>query len=925
MNEQPFKANDWLEPIFSQKLSENIDESINLENKKSSPISLLVPGWTGDGIVSKTALSIRAASENLWKNSLKLFSSFKDSNNNLKNLILMEFNLHIRSKEGLDLEFNSIADFWPVLFPRDPSSQRKEIKDFINIYCYRAVITYLYRIQFIASLSRSLCLKPTENNLLNPSGFLSKIFQQGGPKELPCESLHANSYSWFRPDPEHKEIVVKLSRELENISTIEFLKIFSNLPGMENLPEFSHTLSHKTFGEFLNQLLIKFPDWILGNKSQYQSGPLNTKFGGDYLCSLTNSFWLGQNGIDLSNPKIVIPDFIGEGSEDGNFLKICQELQFLTFLSNLSIKLGKESTSFICNTIKQKYSKPLDGGFGQMNLFLNKGHKSEVCYDRMVLNFCNLPKKNPHHHLINLINSQIPILNQNGFLFIFSNQNLFVSSHTERVQEILRSFKLEAYFNFEKLKGKGEITSFLYVLRKRGNKESILENFSEKKETFFSFLWSGNLSSFYNFHLLNKELDFFLKNKNPFSFSIYHKDISPDLNFEFLQDAILDGVLLHSSSNDTSKVTHPNFFRNITKCCITFDNFFKIESIDPMGEQGKSNNDLTLELLGKKIRQEDKFPFILIVNLTDVNNIKIEIIPSSSFTAKVNENGYACFQYFGLIPKKFNLSINLFREYFQTDLGLQIIQLSLNSSTKLKSKIKSLLVPGFFLPENNSIPELKKEFQFLDYEKSELINSHPDTLLKQFENLKNSLDDLVLTSPLKILESLTNFKLNVELAISWIYSNNSSAQNFKYTNPIIKDSISKLKLHPIYPVNKDIHIEVYATSKEELNLPFTHSSLKQKDSIHFLEINSSKGPLLGIYSDQEILLFIQFLLNSVTGISTLKIIYSLSVPKIGDLKSVLSDFDQINNTFNLFLTDSKKIITNILMQKISSLNNGILH
>jgi hypothetical protein len=165
----------------------------------------------------------------------------------------------------------------------------------------------------------------------------------------------------------------------------------------------------------------------------------------------------------------------------------------------------------------------------------------------------------------------------------------------------------------------------------------------------------------------------------------------------------------------------------------------------------------------------------------------------------------------------------------------------------------------------------------------------------------------------------------VELALSWIYSNNSSAQNFKYTNPIIKDSFSKLKLHPIYPVNKDIHIEVYATSKEELNLPFTHSSLKQNDSIYFLEINSSKGPLLGIYSDQEILLFVQFLLSSVNGISTSKIINSLSVPKIGDLKCVLSDFDQINNTFNLLLTESKKIITNIFTQKISSLNNGILH
>lgn len=926
MNKQSFKANDWLEPIFPPKPLEFESDSNSLRSSSNSflPTNFLMPGWTGDGLASKTVCSIRTISETLWKFSLKLFSTFKDSNNNFKNLVFNEYCTYIKGKEGVNLEFNSASEFWPSLFG-EPSIQKNEIRSFIKIYCYRSVITYLYRIQFITSLSKALFIKPTENNLLNPSGFLTKIFQQGGPRELPCESLQANSYSWFRPDFENKEIVVKLAKELENISTIEFLKVFSNLPGMENLPEFSHTLSNKNFGEFLNHLLIKFPEWIVGNKSHYPGKFLNTKFGGDFLSSLTNSFWLGQESINSPESTILIPDFIGETSEEGNFLKICQELQFLTFLSNLSVKVGRDATDLICQTFKQKYSMASDGIFSQMNLFSNKGSKGEIFYDRILINFSKVPKKNPHHSLISLINSQTSFLNKNGFLFIFSNQNLFVSSHTERVQELIRSFKLEAYFNFERLKGKGEITSFLYVLRKRDNKEAIQKTGNDKKESCFSFRWNGNLTSFYNFQQFNKEFDFFLKNKNPFSNSIYHKELSSELNFEFFQDAILDGVLLHSSSSDTTKVAHPNFFRNLTKYCITFENFFKIESINPLEDQGGNKNDLTLELLGKKIRMEDKFPFILIVNLTDQNNIRIEIIPSSSYTAKVDENGYACFQYFGLIPKKFNLSINLFREYFQTDLGLQIIQLSLTSSTKLKSKIRSLLIPSFFLQENNPGFELRKDFEFLNYESEKLINIHPDNLIKNFEIFKSSIDESLADSPLKTLESLTNFKLNLELMLSWIYNQSTTTQNFKYTNPIIKESLSKLKLYPVYPANSEVHIEILASSREQLNTPLSHSLAKQNGSSYFIELHGAKGALLEIHSDQEILGFIQFLINQAVGMPISTILSCLNIPKIKELKDALNNFEQINNCLNSLLTDSKRIISNIFVQKISAISKGLIH
>jgi len=916
LNEQTFRANEWLDPVISQATDPGLRVGHPSFTARAttaevgfSPKKFLTPGWTGDSLGSKTAYSIKSHSENLWRYALKYFSSFEDSNKTLKNSIYLEF-LDFTKANSINHDFTGYVDFWPHLFsPASPFA--KEIKEFKNIYCYRAVIVYLYRLQFVSLLGRVTNRPLTKKNYLNPSAFISKVFPQGSSRELICESLQTNRYSWFRPSDSLQSSVFGLVKDFEDISSIEFLKIFSHVPGMNFLPKFSHTISHKYFGDFIDQLLNKIPNWLSSKNSN--AGIINTKFAGDFLGSLTNSFWLGQE----NNDQLIAPDFIGESFDEGRFLKICQEIQFLSNLLTYAERNNLAPVEFLCKSMKQKYAQNSDDLFGQMKLFDPGQMKGDLLYHRIFLNLVNPPKSNPHHHLVNQINIQLNSLTNNGLVFVFTNQNLFVPSQGERVSTLLKDFKTEAYFNFENLKGKGEITSHLYILSKRlpGKKEKPFSSRSEKKESCLFFRWSGDLSSFYNFSEFTKELQKYLSHNEAFSRSLYHKELPGGLSFEFHHDAILNGKLLHSSSQDTSKITHPSFFKSLTKFCTPFDNFFMIESLNPQNKLEKTDKDYTLELLGYKTSPEEKFPFILIANHSNPDKIDLEIIPSSSYKAKVEEYGYACFNYFGLIPKKLGLNINVFREYFLTNLGQQIIQLFLDGSTKLKSKLQALLVPKFFIPSNQSSLELPSNFDFLKSDTQELVNFHPELLLNSFNLFKDNVGKYTEDFPLEVLDLIIGFKLNLEQCFK---SNSITNSASAYQNPIIREKLEKLSLRPIFNNNENIHIEPMTHKKENLHLPLTHTQIKQKGEDHYLELSSSKVAVFRLYSDPILLNFISFLLNSVIGLSIAKTLTSLAVPQVEDLKNVLNNFNDVESCLNSLHHDTTIMISKLITKQITS-------
>ena len=74
---------------------------------------------------------------------------------------------------------------------------------------------------------------------------------------------------------------------------------------------------------------------------------------------------------------------------------------------------------------------------------------------------------------------------------------------------------------------------------------------------------------------------------------MYQKETKHGHRFEYFQDAIVDGRLINSTSKDSSKITHPHFFKNLMKSCNPFDFFFDVRAIN-LNEK-YTNNDFQFD------------------------------------------------------------------------------------------------------------------------------------------------------------------------------------------------------------------------------------------------------------------------------------------------------------------------------------------
>ncbi len=221
------------------------------------------------------------------------------------------------------------------------------------------------------------------------------------------------------------------------------------------------------------------------------------------------SHWLAQeSNIKISQwSNLICPEFEGAEFIDGQFLKICQELQFLSFLTRVAAEHKYEIIPFICKIMREKYKHSPDDGIGQASFFnLAELPTSDTLYNRIVLNLTELPKTNPHHYLIQQIMGQKSMMKKDAIVYVFTNQKLFVPSHSDRVDQLLKEFKVEASISMEELKGKGEIAHFCYILTRKLNEPALnkhLFNSNRKtKESCLSFEFKGNLTRFNKFNQL---------------------------------------------------------------------------------------------------------------------------------------------------------------------------------------------------------------------------------------------------------------------------------------------------------------------------------------------------------------------------------------------------------------------------------------
>jgi hypothetical protein len=925
-NSKPQQTWDSSSPLSSLR-----DEA--LSSVQFNPSEFFIPGWKGEGLITASAIVIKNSLSNL---SIDAQALFKKSCSTSKSMKLQTYNEFLHFAEYAKLDTTLITqhqDFW--LHVQDDSSPlKKHIDDFLKVHCFRAVAIYLFRIKFIMDLAKEQNITVSEDVLMNPLSFLGKIFVKDSSTELVCDSLQINQYSWYRPTLEYKDSLVRLKNAFENVTLTELIKLISTPKDdkIYSIRNYSHSLSHISFGLLVNDLLIKFPTWLKPeSKKKHFSGDklcllpktINTRFAGNHVSSMALSHWLAQEtNIKLSQwNNLICPEFEGLEFIDGQFLKICQELQFLSFLTRIAAEHKYEIIPFICKIMREKYKHSAEDGTAQPSFFnLGELPSSDTLYNRIVLNLTELPKTNPHHFLIQQIQAQKPLLKKDAIVYVFTNQKLFVPSHSDRVEQLLKDFKVEASLNMEELKGKGEIAHFAYILTRRPveatQNKHLFEINRKVKESCLSFEFSGNLTRFNKFNKLVEELQHFIKHKNPITTPIYVNELEEDIRFEFHQDAIMDGKLVSSvASKEAGHLPHPSFFKNLTRSSTSLDTFFNIEVIDHDDfNNGKKN--LSSEMLGLKFGPERLYPLLLIVNQNDPMDVKIELTPIDAYRGKLNQYGTAFYYYFGLVPKHPSINLNVFREYFSSMLGHQIIQLQLcDGPTKLKAKLRSLLVPSFFASTHFMPDNIKSHFNVLDLEATELVNFHPEDLRKKFNTMKDKVQTYANEFPWHILCLVAHFKLQMNGLVQEIEA--GKPQSYNFSNTLISNELVKLKTNAIYPKNDDVYVEYKIKNNQELQLPMTSMVIKNTDETSILIFKHQDRDVIHLHSNPVMIHFIKFILQSASGIKVSDILLNLKVPSIKDLNETTKRFEDLKAFKMALLKDSEELIAGILRTEIS--------
>lgn len=959
MSKRSFTANFWLKQNPNETMlkgsvapSRGLSYSSDSSAKKEDPFDFLppipeekpgfkpsqyfIPGWVGSSIFSKQALSVKKLQEKLWEDALLRLRKIENLPHSLAHAIHQEF-LCSRNKLGINKSqkteaLENMQVFWKELRAEN-SPFKKELDAFRELYCFRVATNYLLRLKFLITFSRACNFTYSRSHIINPSTFSQQLFKKGSSKEISCEAFKINQYSWYQPTSSLATELEKLTRNIHKLSITQLMKLcsfrsFNKSKHSLNFDDrsYSHALSHRAFGQFVNQLMVFFPLWQKQENFNYPlphkvDNPeiLNTRFVGDHMESLGQSHWLAQEAnMSFKWSEILCPEFASNSASSETFIKLGQELQFLTFLVNYAQKQGLDARSLVKRVTEEKYRKSFHRKQSQFNLFNQK----ELAYDRIILNVGRLPKKNPHHFLLQKIQEQKDILFENGILVVLSNQKLFVPSQSKKLEVLLKDFKVEATFNFEKLKAKGEITNFVYILSKRDpfkrnsspfqlDPMSLTKQRKEEGESCFTFRVSGELTQFVRFEGLVKELFEFFKSRSSFTVSMLHKPIDPLLNLEFHQDAIIEGKLLSSLSKNKENITHPQFFKNLTRRCVPLEKFFNLTEASQCSRGQVTNNFLGVS------SSYGQGKYLLIVDLRDSLQPLLEVCSADSYASKKQEYGEAYFHYYYMTPKISHLNLNLLREYFDSPLGIQIIQMCLSGgAAKLKGKIRALLVPQFFGEGHDLNGSDFEKSPFLTLNKENLRLMKPADITQMVKGEIERLKTFHELNPWAYLSLLSHAKVIFKGILETEGSTEKSQKAFQ--NPVIKEELVKLETVSVYP-NEEVFTELLIENKQDLERPLTRMTLKSENSNNVLELFHGDECLIRFHAELELLQFIEFILEQASGYPLLGILQNLQVPSLGDLKSILENFSGVKDALELSYKDVTTTLQTSLIKSLTQL------
>lgn len=889
-------------------------EITNISSDRFIPLHCFVPGWKGDSLVSKNIIKFEQLM-NLVQADIKneLFKT-KDFPKTIKLGLYNEF---LSYAETLGLHFEGLEDlsrFWSMIEP-DHLAEDKNLARFIDIYANRvATITFL-KLRFISSLLDTCGIELTEKALLYPTSFLSQIFKKGSQTELQSRALESNLYSWYRPHEGMKETMKDLLSVSRKLRITEITKHIScrTQVAQDQQKIYSHALSHLSTGLFLNSLQINFPLWV--ETMEGKSIPpgnlederiISCKYFGDYLESLSLSHWLAQeNNIDFRWDEVLCPDFKGLEFISGTFTKICNELQFLTFLAHKALYQNEKPIDYICKIMGGHFRNRKNTQFKQ-GLLLEDNPFYTSTYDRVVLNLCQFPKNNPQHYLMTQIMDQVKYLKPNGYLFVLSSKKLFVPSLRERLEPVLKELKTEAIFDFENVKGKGELGSYIYVFRK--------QNCSDYDKQLCSyFRISAEILNFQQFASVTEHLrSFYLSHLMEIP-AMAQLDFPDTFRIEFFQEAVVNGMLIHSTNEDSSRITHPSYFKSLLGSCVPLDTIFEIRSLHAENRNFNRENALNLGL-----KRDISYFLVVDFRRPDVN---LELHPIDTFPSIYSDYGATLCSYFQLLPKVSGVNPNLLRNYFLTPVGKQVSNLTFTGGPNLvKGSLSKFLVPKF-LTETEPLPDhLRTGLKILDLNEEQLLDVNPIEIKKSYKIIEQMTKDLFPRYACEILSRLSNFERTIQSLI-WKMDDIRFGQKVSFVNPIIQSKLVTRPTTPLYPQNQDVFIEfVEGTVPSDIHLALSEVQVKITHQgelkLYSLELNHSKKTIVRLHGEEAMILFVQFLLTQAAGVPISKLLRAIHVPNIKDLKEIIETTKDFKVTYEELLEQVQFSIMNAMRLQV---------
>jgi hypothetical protein len=885
-----------------------------LDSEKFSPLHCFVPGWKGDSLLSKNVVRFERQMTILQQDIKNELFKSKDFPKSMK---LGLFNEFLSYAESMGLHFegkDDLTSFWSFIDP-EKLEEEKNLHQFIDIYANRvATITFL-KLRFISSLLDSCGIEFNDKTLIYPTAFLSQIFKKGSHTELQSRALESNLYSWYRPHERMKETLKELLEVSKDLAITEITKHISlrTQVAQDQGKVYSHALSHLSMGLFLNSLQINFPLWLetiecksIPSGNLEDEKIISCKYFGDYLESLSLSHWLAQeNNIDFRWDEILCPDFKGLEFVSGTFAKICNELQFLTFLARKAVYQNEKPIDYISKIMSGHFRNRKSAHLKQGLLFEDNPFYSST-YDRVVLNLCNFPKNNPQHFLMSQILDQVKYLKPNGYLFVLSSKKLFVPSLRERLGPVLNELKTEAIFDLENVKGKGELGSFIYVFKKKNSSE-------QDRQLCSYFRVSADLLNFGGFAAITEHLRSFYLSHLTEAPSMSHIDFPDGFRIEYFQEAVMNGMLIHSTNEDSSRITHPSYFKSLLTSCVPLDTIFEIRSLQ--SEEFRPAKDHGLNLGLKR-----DLSYFLVVDFRS-GEPNLELHPMDTFRSIHSDYGESLCSYFQLLPKIPGLNPNILRHYFLSPVGKQVTGLTFTGGFNLvKGSLSKFLVPKFFT-ETELLPDhIRSGLRTLELTEDQLFDANPRDIKKAFRHIDQITRDLLPRYACDTLSRLTNFERTLQ-GLIWKIDDVRFGQRVSFVNPIVHAKLVTKQTRCLYPHNEEIYIEyVEGFTPSDIHLALTEASIKVTHEgdlkFHSIEILHNKKPIVRLHSEEPMVLFLHFLLSEAQGVAISKLLRAIHVPSIKDLREVIESIKDFKVIYEELLKEVQSSILNSMRLQV---------